>query len=62
MSHWPAELSYCHYCDKYLKHIPGIKGLFLLAILKDLIHGQVDLWTAFGGQWWSTITPLTARM
>lgn len=59
---WPAELSCFYHCDKHLKHLPGIKGLFLLAISKDLIHGQVGLWTAFGGQWWSTITPLGARL
>lgn len=62
VGHWPAELSCFHHCDKHLKHLPGIKGLFLLAISKDHIHGQVGLWTAFGGQWWSTITPLRARM
>lgn len=62
VSHWPAELSYFHHCDKHLKHLPGIKGLLLLAFSKDLIHDQVGLWTAFGSQWWSTSTPLMARM
>lgn len=62
VGHWPIQPSYFHHCDKYLKHLPGIKGLLWLAISKDLIHGQVGLWTAFGGQWWSTITPLGARM
>lgn len=62
VGHWPVQPSYFHHCDKYLKHLPGIKGLLWLAISKGLIHGQVGLWTAFRGQWWSTITPLGARM